>query len=174
MRFFFLLFFAPLLLGLTSCDPGQETTVGDDLLLGTWHLESYTATGSTVSSYQGMEYRADYTLQTIQPTEYSFVFLSATELRAEGSMTQSVTTTFNGQTSTEEVSVSGASMTGPYERVGSRIEIRNNQGGTSLLQIVALDETDLVLDFVYTHEIEANGAPQRQEQTGTYILTRIN
>lgn len=157
----------------TSCD--KETTEQfDSDIVGTWSVVSGTGDGTSVTTYGGDTYTANFTSRIVDPTAYETTTRSDGTVTSTGSVTMEITTDFNGQTNTSSMTISNVVADGTYEVIGNRLIVRDDQGEEHEVNIVSLTDTELSLQGEIVQTQENNGARTESRQEVTYLYERVN
>ena len=162
MKIFKLLFLSVLVSTMVACssdddsnDNGGGDTTGD--LVATWVGVSVEYTGTSVSEITGFPDITTEFVGTGYDIDYTMTFdENPNEISSTGSYSIELVTTFEGQSTTQNVENLSWLNIGEWSRTGDEVSVTVN-GETSTMTIVELTDTTLSINIVDVSVIEQQG-----------------
>lgn len=158
-----------------SCDSDDEATSSPATgVVGAWGLIAYTVPdGESVSVLGGDEITQQFT-QTGTDFEYSVLFTSApNQLTATGSFTVDETTTFQGQTATQSITLLGDVPIGSWSLNGSTLSLVDQLGEVITVDVAQVNETSLIFNLDLTQVSDDTPGNPMISGNATYTFVRL-
>ena len=168
--------FVALAMLVASCSSDDDNSTPEpevtDSILGTWNMVDFEYGGTTRTEVLGEAITTEFTAEAFN-IDYMLTFEEDPNVvTASGGYDVRVTTTFSGQTSTEEISNLNAINTGDWEIVDGNILRSTTDGETTDVKIETLTATQLVLLVEDKQTIEESGFKIDTDITGRLSFER--
>jgi hypothetical protein len=154
-------------------DNGGDTEPGETEaeLVDMWIGSAVNYTGTTVSETQGITLTADF-VGVGYDIDYTFDFTeNPNVLTAEGSYSIELTTTIQGQSTTQNIEDLGFENSGVWSRDGNQLSLTYD-GTTDVATITELTETTLILNIVKVNVTDAGGVTSTSTTNSYFTFTR--
>lgn len=174
VSYLFLLLFA---LTFSACGGDDDEVTIDpenNLLLGTWIATSGVQTGTTKTSFGGVDIEADFRSELVTPTDYGITFTAnPNELVVIGNPELKVTYTVNGMPTTQGIPVPlPLDQNSTWETNGDNLRVDDGQGQVTDITIAELTETKLSLTATVKTSANQGGAVAETTSNFNYSYER--